>query len=150
MPKRKAMTLQPQKLLRIAGTLLVLTGGLHTMGHFVMKGISEEARMANLVLGTFRIRVAGGSMSVPETLDGLNVFYGIFLVFSGTLALWMTHTSNNQKAISGFLIVNIITWTTAAIIALVFFLWIHVAYFTIFLLLFGAAWMVRKKPTYKL
>lgn len=144
------MTLQPRKLLRIGGTLLMLTGGLHTMGHFVMKSISEEARMANLVLDTLRIRLAGGSMSISEALDGLNVFYGIFLLFSGTLALWMAHTTRDQKAISGFLIINIITWATAVIVSLVFFLWIHVTYFTIFLLLFGAVWMARKKTIYKL
>lgn len=115
-----------------------------------MKEMSEEARMVTLLLNTFRIRVAGGSMSIPETLDGLNVFYGIFLAFSGTLALWMSYTPTDQKTISGFLVINIITWMMTIIVSLVFFLWIHVTYFTIFLLLFGAAWMARKKPIYRL
>ena len=132
------------KLFRIAAIIQFLIAGGHITGHFLMKKpINATEQKIIVTMASYEKVIAGGKMSILDSYDGLNICYGLFFLFAGSINL---ATTRNADFVRLPALVNAITMAVGAIISAIYFFWIPTTYFVLCSMLFIASRALGPKP----
>lgn len=119
----------------------MITGLFHIAGHFFISSTFPDVVPLTDTMHAYKIRILGGETSLAALIDGLNVMYGLFLIFIGGFNLLIMRFLSPEGIPSSVAALNVATLGTGCLISMIYFLWLHVTYFAIFTGFFFAAWL---------
>lgn len=135
------MTLSPQlKLFRTASIVLILIGISHPVIHFATrnpKNDTEEELFRQMAM--YQKPMIGGEMSMLQLQDGLNICYGVFLLFFGVVNLYcFAQTDRDSSFIKGLSRIESMMFLACFVVSIIFFFWVPAVYLGLFAV--GYAW----------
>jgi hypothetical protein len=127
--------------------LCLLFPAFHITGHFLTRKPANETEKKLLYLMTFyEKKFAGGSMSMMNIVDGLNICYVLFFLYAGILNLLaVSKLHDNCSALRTLSGLNTILFFCGTVISFIYFFWMPVLIWASLTILFGLAWMRHRK-----
>jgi hypothetical protein len=122
------MQVTPLKFFKAGSWMLIVISALHLMGHFLMsKPVNDTEENLLGFMSNYHKEFFGGKMTMKEILDGLNLFYSLFLASFGSLNLVLTRSAEfSHRYLRQISFIGFITFLVGAVIALIYFFWMHV------------------------
>ena len=116
---------------RTGSYALLLVSMAHLIGHFgLQRPASETERKVIAVMKAYEKEVAGGSMSMIDLVDGLNLCYALFFLFAGIINLYLANTrSEDRELLKTISFLNASLLTAGLIISIIYFFWVPVVSF---------------------
>lgn len=116
-----------------AACYLIITYAIgEVVGHFwIIKPASVEEASLLQRMSSFHRNFAGGSMSPRDIQDGLNLCYGLFLVYTGLYNLIILNLFSTREILRKLILLTCIMLMIGSIVSLVFFFWLPVILFVI-------------------
>jgi hypothetical protein len=129
------------RLFKIGSWMLVVMALIHVSGHFLMSKPqnSTEVELFGL-MRSYEKTVFGGKMTMKEIVDGLNLIYGLFLVFAGLVNLTLLRYRSGDQILRAVSLLEGIVFSVGILIASLYFFWLHVVALILISGCFFLAW----------
>ena len=136
-------------LFRLTSYILVVTSGLHLVGHFAERPapVDEAGQTLFDLMQTYHLDFHGIQRTMMDFLDGYSLSFATFAFFAGVLNLAILRfCAGNRPFLQTVIVLNILFSGLQLLIAVVYFIHPPMISFGLTLLGFSAAFLAPGEP----
>ena len=128
------------RLFTAASIIQIAVATAHLVGHFTAPRPANKTEAELLsMMATYHKQLAGGSMTILNAYDGLNIIYGLFFFFAALINLSLKKADIGLiKRVSA---VNAFAMASGLVVACIFFFWVPIFYFSLCMAIFLMVWL---------